>query len=165
MLRTGGMAACCCCWALYRSMMASSSTAAMLVFPSTSKCFPVYSPQTTAASPSELPLTKPLEKHTLMMMTKNAAVLSEDSQRGIFSCLHLLHASPLNGSSWHAANQWKFISLSAYLFLLFATAAGKDAFDEVRLPPPAAKGGLQPGMHSAGSLVSSATSCAVLNGL
>ncbi|CAK0760549.1 hypothetical protein CVIRNUC_002780 [Coccomyxa viridis] len=51
-----------------------------------------------------------------------------------------------------AADQWKFISLSAYLFLLFATAAAKDAFDEVRLPPPAAKGGLQPGKQSAGSL-------------
>ena len=164
MLRTGGMAAFCCCWVLYRSMMASSSTAAMLVWPATSKLFPGYSLQTTAASPSKLPLTKPFEKHPLMMM-KNVAVLSRGSQRGMPSCLHLLHASPLSGSSWHAANQWKFISLSAYLFLLFATAAAKDAFDEVRLPPPAAKGGLQAGKHSAGSLVSSGTYCAVPTGL
>ena len=164
MLRTGGMAACCCCWALYRSMMASSSTAAMLVWPAMSKCFSGYSPQTTAASPSVFPLTTPPGKHALTMI-KNVIVLSRGSQRGMPSCLHLLHASPLSGSSWHAADQWKFISLSAYLFLLFATAAAKDAFDEVRLPPPAAKGGLQAGKHSAGSLVSSGTPCAAVPGL
>ena len=49
---------------------------------------------------------------------------------------------------WHAANQWKFISFSAYLFALFLVAAGKDSLDEIKLPPPAAMGA-QSGKQSA----------------
>ncbi|CAL5219481.1 g1319 [Coccomyxa viridis] len=46
-------------------------------------------------------------------------------------------------------DQWKFISFSAYLFAIFLVAAGKDAMDETKLPPPAAATGLQPGKQSA----------------
>ena len=80
-----------------------------------------------------------------------------------------LPASPacnfLNDICWHSGDHWKIITLSAYLFLLFATAAAKDAFDEVRLPPPVAKGGPQAGRHPNGSLVRPRGYCAVLFGL
>ena len=65
MQRTGGTAACCCCWASCRSTMACSSTAAMLVWPATSKCLYDSLPR---------PL-QVLEKHALKMI-KNFKVLS-----------------------------------------------------------------------------------------
>lgn len=36
-----------------------------------------------------------------------------------------------------AAYQHLFIALSAILFFFFTVAAGKDAYDQVQLPPPA----------------------------
>ena len=36
-----------------------------------------------------------------------------------------------------AAYQHLFVILSAILFFFFSVAAGKDAYDQVRLPPPA----------------------------
>ena len=81
------------------------------------------------------------------------AILSLAHSMLLLACNCMLRAKDPISLVSCAEDQWKFIALSAYLFALFMVAAGKDTFEQIKLPPPAAMSGAQPGKESAIDLV------------